>query len=446
MIPLQDRRHLLELIRQAHHDGASLYKACEIAGITLRTLQRWQMADGSIRADARPQAQRPTPSHALSQAERAEVLRIANEPRFAEQPPARIVPALADEGRYVASESTFYRILRAQGQAAHRGRAKAPQAHRSPTTHVASGARQVWCWDMTYLPAQIAGHWFYLYLILDLYSRKIVGWEVHEQDDSQHAAHLVRRTALAEGIADLFRRQGTVARRELRDAGRADQLGGILHLLASLDGPPVDLVHDLARMDGGGRRAPLDDGVGQGPQVFVGDLGQLEVAELGLQVPLIDRAPHVAGGLGHLVAAKPLFRPGTERFGVAHTGLLPGFLPGRRLSRRDHLLGFGQAFPGLGQRDPARPVSAEGDGLLPPVEGVVVAERNGPGGGDGHIQAVPVRHLVQLARRLEVPQLGIGQHGSHAPLQHHASCALLEPKEHLYKSTAYRDTPMAQSM
>ncbi|WP_144326996.1 IS3 family transposase, partial [Tepidimonas aquatica] len=136
-----------------------------------------------------------------SQAERAEVLRIANEPRFADQPPARIVPALADEGRYVASESTFYRILRAQGQAAHRGRAKAPQARRGPSTHVASGPRQLWCWDMTYLPAQIAGRWFYLYLILDLYSRKIVGWEVHEHDDACHAAHLVRRTALAEGIA-----------------------------------------------------------------------------------------------------------------------------------------------------------------------------------------------------------------------------------------------------
>lgn len=71
MIPLQDRRHLVELIGQAHRDGASLYKACETAGITLRTLQRWTIADGSIRCDARPQAQRPRPSHALSQAERA---------------------------------------------------------------------------------------------------------------------------------------------------------------------------------------------------------------------------------------------------------------------------------------------------------------------------------------------------------------------------------------
>ena len=68
---------------------------------------------------------------------------------------------------------------------------------------MATAARQVWCWDMTYLPAQVVGRWFHLYMILDLYSRKIVGWEVHDVDHADHAAHLVRRTALAEGIAAL---------------------------------------------------------------------------------------------------------------------------------------------------------------------------------------------------------------------------------------------------
>jgi transposase InsO family protein len=147
---------------------------------------------------------RPAPSHALSEAERAELVRVANEPRFAAVPPARIVPMLADDGVYLASESTFSRVLRAAGQAAHRGRAKKPRAVRPPTTHVATAPRQVWCWDMTYLPAVVIGMWFHLYLILDLYSRKIVGWEVHATDDSVHAAHLVRRTALAEGIATML--------------------------------------------------------------------------------------------------------------------------------------------------------------------------------------------------------------------------------------------------
>ncbi|MDP2976647.1 MAG: IS3 family transposase [Anaerolineales bacterium] len=203
MIGLEDRQALTRYIHCAHAAGARLKPACEIAGIDLRTLQRWQAFDGLVSGDRRPQAVRATPSHALTEAERTHLLAVANAPRFAAVPPARIVPMLADEGVYLASESTFSRVLKAQGQTAHRGRAKAPKGVRPPTTHIATGPRQVWCWDMTYLPAQVMGRWYYLYLILDLYSRKIVGWEVHEADHADHAAHLVRRTALAEGIATL---------------------------------------------------------------------------------------------------------------------------------------------------------------------------------------------------------------------------------------------------
>lgn len=203
MIGLEDRQALARDIHAAHTAGARLRLACETAGIELRTLQRWKARGGLVAGDGRPQAVRPLPAHALSPDERAQVLSVANEPRFADMPPARIVPLLADEGRYLASESTFQRVLRAHEQTAHRGRAKAPHAVRPPTTHVATAPRQVWCWDMTYLPATVQGQWFYLYLILDLYSRKIVGWEVHAADHADHAAHLVRRTALAEGIAAL---------------------------------------------------------------------------------------------------------------------------------------------------------------------------------------------------------------------------------------------------
>jgi putative transposase len=107
------------------------------------------------------------PAHALSLAERAHVLRVANEPRFADMPPACIVPTLTDEGMYFASESRFARVLRAHGQTKYRCRAKAPKAGRVPTMHIATAPRQVWCWDMTYLPATVIGQWFYLYLSLD---------------------------------------------------------------------------------------------------------------------------------------------------------------------------------------------------------------------------------------------------------------------------------------
>lgn len=115
MTSLEDRQSIARAVDEAHRGGARLRRACAEAGITLRTLQRWKGSSGLERGDRRPQAVRPTPAHALSEAEREEILRIANEPRFAELPPARIVPMLADEGVYVASESSFSRVLRAHG-------------------------------------------------------------------------------------------------------------------------------------------------------------------------------------------------------------------------------------------------------------------------------------------------------------------------------------------
>lgn len=200
MIRLEDRQTLVALVEGARCAGARLAPVCEVVGLDARTLQRWKAGDGLQNGDGRPLADRPAPAHALTHAERAALLAVANEPRFAELPPARIVPMLADEGRYLASESSFYRVLREHDQAARRGRAQAPTTSRPPTTHIATAPRQVWCWDMTYLPTQVLGQWFYLYLILDLYSRKIVGYTVEARDDSDHAALLVKRTALAEGI------------------------------------------------------------------------------------------------------------------------------------------------------------------------------------------------------------------------------------------------------
>lgn len=203
MIGLEDRQALAQDIQTARATGARLQPACEIAGIDMRTLQRWKAQEGLTAGDGRPQAVRPTPSHAFSPQEQAALLAVANEPRFASVPPARIVPMLADEGLYLGSESSMARVLKANGQNTRRGRAKAPKATRPPTTHIATAPGQVWCWDMTYLPANVMGRWFHLYLILDLYSRKIVGAEVHASDDADHAVHLVRRTALAEGIASM---------------------------------------------------------------------------------------------------------------------------------------------------------------------------------------------------------------------------------------------------
>ena len=200
MTRLEDRQTLVHLITEARDTGSRQALACAVAGLDPRTFQRWRKNDGLTRGDRRPDAIRPALSHALTEEERARIVEVANEPRFAETPPARIVPVLADEGVYIASESSFHRVLRAHGQMNRRGRARPPRRSRPPTTHVATRPAAVWCWDVTFLPGTVQGRWFYLYLILDLYSRKIVGFEVHDTDCADHAAHLARRTALAEGV------------------------------------------------------------------------------------------------------------------------------------------------------------------------------------------------------------------------------------------------------
>ena len=113
---------------------------------------------------------------------------------------------LADEGCYIASEASFYRLMRKHGQNQHRGRAQAPRPTRPPSTHVASAPKQLWCWDVTYLPSQVKGQFFYLYVILDVFSRKIVSWEVHANDSAEHATELLKRTALSENLAACARK------------------------------------------------------------------------------------------------------------------------------------------------------------------------------------------------------------------------------------------------
>lgn len=106
---------------------------------------------------------------------------------------------LADEGRYVASESTFYRVLHAENQLTHRQSSR-PAKHHKPDAYEATGPNQVWTWDISYLPTQVRGIYFYLYMIVDIFSRKIVGWSVHEVESSEHAASLIKQACLDEKI------------------------------------------------------------------------------------------------------------------------------------------------------------------------------------------------------------------------------------------------------
>lgn len=162
-------------------------------GLCLRTLQRWR----AVSDDGRATSPRPVPKNKLSAEEERQVLALCHEPRFASLPAAQIVPILADENRYIASESTFYRVLRRAGEVTRRGRQQAAQS-KPLSTWKATAPNQVWSWDITWLKSLTAGHWFYLYLIEDVFSRKIVGYEVHLVESGEYAAELLKRIVLNE--------------------------------------------------------------------------------------------------------------------------------------------------------------------------------------------------------------------------------------------------------
>lgn len=177
--------------------GAGRGRACAEAELSLRTLQRWVDGD-TVKTDARTTTVRPEPTNKLSDAEREQVLAVCNSPEYAQLPPSQIVPRLADRGVYLASESTFYRVLKAHDQGRRRGRAQTPRNLRPPTSFTATAANQVWSWDITYCPTRVRGQFYYLYLFEDIYSRKIVGWEVYDRECGELAAELLQRSLMAE--------------------------------------------------------------------------------------------------------------------------------------------------------------------------------------------------------------------------------------------------------
>jgi len=143
---------------------------------------------------------RHEPAHKLSADERAELLAVANSAEFAHLPPSQIVPRLADQQRYIASESTFYRVLREANQLAHRRSERPTRARSKPRAVCADAPNQLYSWDITYLPATIRGQFFYLYLFLDVFSRKIVGWQVYAEESSALASEVLRDLCARESI------------------------------------------------------------------------------------------------------------------------------------------------------------------------------------------------------------------------------------------------------
>lgn len=197
MTSFPERQWVVSIIDEAVTQGARKEMACETIELSIRTLQRWSVS-GAVKGDQRNNVRIHAPKNKLSDKEREKILQICNEAEFSHLAPSQIVPILLDRGIYIASESTFYRVLKQANQLRHRGKARPKSKVVKPTSFTAKKANQVWCWDITYCPSRVIGQYYYLYMIEDVYSRKIVGWEVHERESGEYAANLLERSVWAE--------------------------------------------------------------------------------------------------------------------------------------------------------------------------------------------------------------------------------------------------------
>lgn len=186
----------IELVEEANQNGCRRRIACGDLGVDQKTLGRWK--DNPL--DGR-QGPSTVPANKLTNEERNKVIAIATSAEFMDKTPWQIVPTLADRETYIASEATFYRILKEEKMLAHRGRSK-PKTSTAPAPLIAFGPNQVWSWDITYCASSIKGKFFYLYMIMDVYSRKIVGWAVHDREDMELSAALISEACFNENVQE----------------------------------------------------------------------------------------------------------------------------------------------------------------------------------------------------------------------------------------------------
>jgi transposase InsO family protein len=189
------KHKVLKLVNRAIRSGAHLNKCCEILGVAEKTIQRWRNGP----QEDRRKSNRVNRNNALSKSEIDEIIRVCCSAEYRDMNPNEIVAALAEKGIYIASERSMYRVLNKRNLLTHRSESKPPERSK-PEELVATGPNQVWSWDITYLLRTVRGTFFYLYLIVDIWDRFIVGWSIHEKQYGYYAKELLNRTLIKYGI------------------------------------------------------------------------------------------------------------------------------------------------------------------------------------------------------------------------------------------------------
>lgn len=170
-------------------------RACRVLGVSRASLYR--------RRRPRPVAEkgeRPASPRALSEAERAEVLGVLHSERFCDASPATVVATLLDEGTYLCSVRTMYRLLEENGEVRERRNQLQHPAHPRPEL-LATGPNELWSWDITKLLGPAKWTYYSLYVILDVFSRYVTGWMVAHRESAALAKRLIEETIAKQDIA-----------------------------------------------------------------------------------------------------------------------------------------------------------------------------------------------------------------------------------------------------
>ena len=179
------KQQIVSDIKVAVALGTPIYKCCDALGIQTRTYYRWTQCTD----DKRSGKARANP-RALSEQEKDAIAAVCCSKRFVDTNPYEIVATLAEEDTYLASPRTFYRVLKQRGLLSHRRSSKPPGKSYRPPELKATGPDQVYSWDITWIPSQVNGLFWYAYVVIDVWSREIVGWTIHDSESEKYAREL----------------------------------------------------------------------------------------------------------------------------------------------------------------------------------------------------------------------------------------------------------------
>ncbi len=183
------KQNLVCLIDEAVVDGARVKPACEVAEISYRSYLRWK--SGTLVDRRKGAAKRVV--RRLAEDERQRLYELANSEPYRDQTPGQIIADLLEKGIYIGSERTLYRILKEHRALSHRRETRKPTTYRKPPQLTATGPNQVWTWDITWLKTPIKGMFVYVYVIIDIFSRAIVGWSIEPAESPEAAKDLFDR-------------------------------------------------------------------------------------------------------------------------------------------------------------------------------------------------------------------------------------------------------------